>query len=598
MNDLLAALAAAGIDDVPVFDGNIHRCKVAGKKGKPGWYVFHDLNGKIFGCFGDWSTGEKTEWHNGNGLASLTDREMEALRLAAEARRRERRRMAEQAAKEAAELLRDAEETEGHPYCLSKGIKGPVPVADGEIIVPLYDSENKLTGAQKIDAAGGKLFVSGSQKKGCFCPLPGDESTVYVCEGWATGKTINEATRCKVLVAFDAGNLLPVAEQAVRLYAKAEVITAADNDHSKEVNTGLNEARKVKERLRIDFVFPECSGTDFNDLAAEHGIDAVRKALARSSKTKAVSINKIMRTEYRKIRWAVEGIIPEGLTILAGRPKFGKSWLMLGLAYSIATGTKAWGYGATEKGSVYYLALEDSERRIKDRVLSMEGFFDTYPDDLYIITDFPRIGEGFAEEIQYMADRDKNISAIIIDTLQKIRPTSAGGKRNLYQAEYEDYEKLQRFAITDGIPIICVHHTRKQQLSGGTGNPVDEISGSTGIQGVADTLIVCKREGAKGMMHVTGREVNEESYPMEFNKRNMTWNLSAPVSEKLDVGFRQLLAYLAKHGEITAKELAEVCDVSYYKANRIINELTEQGKLVVVRTGEKNIKFYGSADLF
>jgi len=145
--------------------------------------------------------------------------------------------------------------------------------------VPLYDSENKLTGAQKIDAAGGKLFVSGSQKKGCFCPLPGDESTVYVCEGWATGKTINEATKCKVLVAFDAGNLLPVAEQAVRLYAKAEVITAADNDHSKEVNTGLNEARKVKERLRIDFVFPECSGTDFNDLAAEQGIDAVRAAL-------------------------------------------------------------------------------------------------------------------------------------------------------------------------------------------------------------------------------------------------------------------------------------------------------------------------------
>lgn len=135
MNDLLAALAAAGIDDSPVFDGNIHRCKVAGKKGKPGWYVFHDLNGKIFGCFGDWSTGEKSEWRNGNGLASLTDREMEALRLAAEARRRERRRMAEQAAKEAAELLRDAEETEGHPYCLSKGIKGPVPVADGEIIV-------------------------------------------------------------------------------------------------------------------------------------------------------------------------------------------------------------------------------------------------------------------------------------------------------------------------------------------------------------------------------------------------------------------------------------------------------------------------------
>jgi hypothetical protein len=441
-----------------------------------------------------------------------------------------------------------------------------------------------------------KMFVYGSQKKGSCCPLAGNESTVYVCEGWATGKTINEAVGCKVLVAFDAGNLILVTEKAVRLFPNAKIILAADNDHSKEVNTGLNAAREVKKRLGVDFVFPECSGTDFNDLAAEHGIDAVRKAFAENERVKDVGIDQIMRTEYRKIRWAVEGIIPEGLTILAGRPKFGKSWLMLGLAYSIATGTKAWGYGATEKGSVYYLALEDSERRIKDRVLSMEGFFDTYPSNLLIITHFPRIGEGFAEEIQAIANRDKSISAIIIDTLQRIRPKSAGGKRNLYQAEYEDYEKLQSFAITIGIPIICVHHTRKQQASGG--NPVDEISGSTGIQGVADTLIVCKREGVKGMMHVVGREVNEESYPMEFNKRNMTWSLSAPASVDPDFGSNLLLAdHLAKHGEITAKELAEVCDVSYYKANRMINDLTEQGKLVVVRT-DGPAKFYGAADLF
>ena len=96
-----------------------------------------------------------------------------------------------------------------------------------------------------------------------------------------------------------------------------------------------------------------------------------------------------------------------------------------------------------------------------------------------------------------------------------------GGKRNLYQAEYEDYEWLQRLSIQRGVPVICIHRTRKSSPGAKT-NPMDEMGRSTGIQGVADTLIVCVGDGNTGTMHVTGREVNEGDYPLEVSKMNMT----------------------------------------------------------------------------
>lgn len=231
--------------------------------------------------------------------------------------------------------------------------------------------------------------------------IDGRTDRIFICEGFATGASINEVTGNKVLVAINANNILPVAKVARQMFGTwnnhAHIIIAADNDHRKEKNVGLKKAREAAEQIAADLVYPKgINGTDFNDLVAERG-PAVARSILFDEKPLAtsISVKKIMDTDYPVIKWAVEGIIPEGLTILAGRPKFGKSFLMLGLSYAISTGTQAWDYGPTKKGNAYYLALEDSERRIKDRILSMEGYFDTYPDNLHIYTDFPRIGEGF-----------------------------------------------------------------------------------------------------------------------------------------------------------------------------------------------------------
>lgn len=317
-------------------------------------------------------------------------------------------------------------------------------------------------------------------------------------------------------------------------------------------------------------------------------------------KIKSSTIATIMRTQYKKIRWAVPGIIPEGMTVLAGRPKFGKSWLMLGLAYAVATGGKAWNFIEVEKASVHYLALEDSERRIQDRIRQMEGYFNEYPENLHIYTDFPRIGDEFATELTRILDRDPATGLIIIDTLQKVRPVTGGkrGNANLYQQEYEDYEKIQKWSISSGVPVICVHHTRKGDPSK-SGNPFDEVSGSTGIQGVADTLIVCDRaKGSNdGVMYVTGREVCEDDYPMLFDKGTMTWEVKAPETD-LDLGPFVLSTWFKDHDFITVKDAANLWSINQHTARRKLDTLVEEGKMCKNKISGKNLTTYYPEDIF
>lgn len=610
-----------------ITDNQIKRVPVAGKKGKPGWYVATEINGKIFAHYGDWTTGEKYAFKNGQEDAyTLTDEERIALDLLAEQERRERARKQEKAAKLSLDVWEAAKPVpEDHPYLQTKGIKAHearFEEATGALLINLKDRNGNHASIQRIwdesqlqspDAPGKKLFKYG-KKQGCCHVIDGKTDRIFICEGFATGATINEETKCKVLVAIDSGNLLHVAKIAREMFGDwknaQHIIIAADNDWKKaeeidprtgkkKENVGLKKAKEAAEAIGADLIKPEgIEGSDFNDMRNEKGPEATKSALLdEKPQVQSKTFKEIMEATYPDIRWAVEGIIPEGLTILAGRPKFGKSWLMLGLTYAIATGSLAWEYGRTRKGNSYYLALEDSFRRIRDRGLSMEGYINEYPDNMHVFTGFPRIGEGFLREVERIIKNDDKIGVIVVDTLQKIRPKSKGGKRNLYQAEYEDYERLQRLAIHYGIPVIAIHHTRKGGQNGKNSNPMDEMSGSSGIQGVADTLIVCTRDGNQGVMHVTGREVNEEDYPMEFNKRNMTWKLSAPEAHQLDTGPMMLSNWFESNVEITVKEAAEVFDVNERTASRKISKLVEEGKLVVHRN-EGPLKFYSPTDIF
>lgn len=594
LDDLTRAMEAFGlvVDRDLRWDGQVVRFKMAGQRDgdRPGWFVGREYNGHHYAYYGTWQDRDRDErWDDYNG-ADTTVRD-EQYHLLITMQRQWREQVRQKAAEIAAEMWAQADEdaAANHPYVLKKGVQTHGlrvlrPDRDNELLVPYHAPDGRMTTVQRITPDGIKLLQKNGVISGCCHTIPAREGvhgTIYICEGWATGATINELTGCKVLVACSAGNLPHVARTARHGWPEERIVIAADNDHKTDGNPGLKYGEAAAKAINAELAIPEGPGTDFNDMAAAGHAGRATEILTGTPPV-MISIEEIMDTTYKPIHWAVKGIIPEGFTLLAGRPKFGKSWLMLGLAHAVASGAPAWNYGETQQCGVLYLALEDSPRRIKDRMEMM--CYDTFPKGMYVATDAPRLGaapDGDKNFIQWIEDILRtypDIKLVIIDTLQKIRPV-ATGKRNLYQAEYDDFSALQKLAISQGVIIVGVHHTRKRSTKGEASNPMDEISGSTGIQGVADTIIVCTRDGNKGKMYVTGREVNEAAYPMTFDRIEMRWNLSTPEDQDLDIGPMLLTDWFKTHAVITAREAAEMFGVNLRTAQRKLKALVNEDKL-------------------
>lgn len=266
----------------PVLDNTIHRVRHRGSKDKRGWYSGVILNGKVYCTYGTWDEGVPHKYTD-NGVDSETANEQWAF--LAELKRREVKAEQARAAKKAQKIYAEAVPCPSdYPYIVKKGV---VPVAGlkfekeiGAILVPMYSTDGEITSLQRIFADGEKRFLSGGRKKGCCFPIQGNTRKVCVCEGLATGINIHMATGYKVLVAFDAGNLGEVVRAAVEMFFDSEITICADNDHTKTDNTGLIKGRECAEKYHLALRYPkDIQGTDFNDLAAEKGLDAVRATI-------------------------------------------------------------------------------------------------------------------------------------------------------------------------------------------------------------------------------------------------------------------------------------------------------------------------------
>lgn len=230
------------------------------------------------------------------------------------------------------------------------------------------------------------------------------------------------------------------------------------------------------------------------------------------------TFGEILDTEYPVLKWAVQGIIPSGLTILAGGPKQGKSAIALNIAIAVASGDEALGR-PTEQGAVLYLALEDSERRIKKRGqdITPEALRLTAKarQNLFITVTAPRQDEGGLQDIEAWIKAHSDARLVIIDTLQRFRrPQPTTG--NLYDADYKTLVELQAFAMKHDIALLVLHHTTKRTDT----DWLNEISGSQGIAAAVDAAIVLKRaRGEKrAKLHITGRDIEvEEDLAIEYD---------------------------------------------------------------------------------
>lgn len=217
----------------------------------------------------------------------------------------------------------------------------------------------------------------------------------------------------------------------------------------------------------------------------------------------------LMRQTFPDVRYVVDGVIPEGLTMLVAAPKIGKSWMVLGLGLGLASGGTVLGkIPAGEPRPTLYLALEDGKRRLQSRIRSLGIEPSRY---LMFVTELPK-GDIIAAATQFMELNRHRAPVLILDTLGKSLPPATSGETQ-YERDYRIGSELK--AVADGVPgssVIVVHHSRKADAA----DFLDAVSGTQGLAGSADTILVLKRERNKrsAILHVTSRDAAEGEYAL------------------------------------------------------------------------------------
>ncbi len=291
------------------------------------------------------------------------------------------------------------------------------------------------------------------------------------------------------------------------------VMAPYDTQHWQALLTVLNAQRPGIRWLRILEPFRSAFAPNLPPLAQIQPEHRVQNAAELMSKKLPLP------------KFIIPGLLPEGATFLAGKPKMGKSWLALQVALATAMGGKALGYDVTP-GDVLYLALEDNERRLQSRInqqLRTDNGPQALPTRLSYVTDWPRLDEGGLSNMQAWLQEHPDARLLIVDTLAKVKPRQ---KRNGagYDDDYDAVAPLQLLAAEYGVAVLIVHHLRKM----GSDDPLDLISGTLGLAGGVDGAWILRRERGKAdaSLFVTGRDVADETeLALQFDRTFGTWSV-------------------------------------------------------------------------
>lgn len=226
----------------------------------------------------------------------------------------------------------------------------------------------------------------------------------------------------------------------------------------------------------------------------------------------AVDAETLLGMKFAPVKWVIPGFVTEGLTILGGRPKLGKSWLSLGFGVGVATGGNCLGSPCV-RGDALYLALEDNQRRLQDRlrtVLPKMGRPEM--SRLSLQTEAPKVGAGLVEMLDAWRKSVADPRLIIIDTLAIVRPPKKGNQDS-YAADYEALSPLQRFASEHRLAVVVVTHVRKMEAA----DPLEMISGTNGLTGAADSIMVLDRGTDGCKLYGRGRDIEEIEKALKFD---------------------------------------------------------------------------------
>lgn len=244
-----------------------------------------------------------------------------------------------------------------------------------------------------------------------------------------------------------------------------------------------------------------------------------------NSKTLSViDAHELMERYLPPPKFCVDTLLPHGLSILGGAPKVGKSWLVLDLCVHVAKGEPIWDL-LSQQSAVLYLCLEDSEKRVQQRLLTIT---DDVPEErLFLATRCGKLTDDLCAQIREQITAHPTIHLVVVDTFQMVR----GGDAELsYASDYEDVRLLKQLADELDVALLLVHHLRKR----GDSDELNKLSGTTGITGAADAVFVLDKSERlldEARLVCTGRDIESRELKLSFDKTDCVWNL---VSDSIE----------------------------------------------------------------
>ena len=287
--------------------------------------------------------------------------------------------------------------------------------------------------------------------------------------------------------------------------------------------------------------------------------------------------------EFPDLKWVIPGLIPEGLSILAGPPKAGKSWMALDMALAYGMGRLALGAIETQTpGRVLYLALEDGPRRFQSRSRQILGpaseMMQSHGRHFDVRFHWPRGDEAYTELNRYFDDHP-DTGFVVIDVISKIREPGRSSSSE-YLADYEHVGRLQSVAIGRAAATLGVHHTRKTEAN----DWLSLAHGTHGITGAADTVMVLQRQrsSSNAKLGITGRDVAERQLDLRMEPSGAGWTLVGESTEAELTALQQDIVATIEIGEAVAP-----AQVSERLLQRSIDHRPGTVRTIMVRMAER-----------
>lgn len=307
-------------------------------------------------------------------------------------------------------------------------------------------------------------------------------------------------------------------------------------DYAQETAAALHGVASSVQVLDLSQVWPKAPEKgDISDLIAQFGpeksCDMIAQLISTTPEWEAscdqnrptletITAADLQQKDLPSIKFIVDRLLSVGLNILASPPKYGKSWMVLALCLAVASGGRFLGYTTNQCGCLY-LALEDSQRRLKTRMNKLLAG-KAAPGGFHFATMASPIDNGLFDELEDFLKKHPDTGLIVVDTLQRVRGASHG-KEGAYAADYREVGALKAFADQHNVALLLVHHLRKMKDDG---DPFNMISGTNGIMGAADTTMVLtkeKRGDSNATFSVVGRDVESSDTVLRFNKDTCYW---------------------------------------------------------------------------